>query len=435
MNMEIKSVKQYAFSGKKEDWEDWVDLFHSFTIVKGCRKIWHAKPEEIPMDSEVIDVSTTAGKDKQKLREMNEQIMGYLTLCLATNTADAKGASNLVKQKKRADTEHELGNFPRIWKLLKEKYEPVNADELEAIIDKYHNLSLKKGEEPSTMVAEADTLKVRLSSMKITKTDEEHMLHCVNRLPFKTYYECQKDIRKLYDEAKKNNTDVPTLDEALVLMQAHYRYLQKLGGKDNDNRGEEAEHALQAGHGYKKQFKGKCNKCGKWGHKASDCGKQHSNKSRFYTKGQNGGDKPKFNGNCNYCGKPGHKEFQCFKKKREEGESANTATGGEVLLTALECGYCTLDDDVTVIVDNTDQHADEWQVPDAFFDEWEQENPEIEFGTDYEDVEIDFGADDEDIDLYFETSPHENEEDIEECDEYGMACVVETTLLNVRIMF
>ena len=51
-------------------------------------------------------------------------------------------------------------------------------------------------------------------------------------------------------------------------------------------------------------FKGKCDKCGKIGHKKADC--------RSGNGGEESNNKPKFNGTCNRCNRKGHKEANCW---------------------------------------------------------------------------------------------------------------------------
>ena len=58
------------------------------------------------------------------------------------------------------------------------------------------------------------------------------------------------------------------------------------------------------------QFKGRCNNCGKYGHKKQDYrGNGNNNKRK-----DNTGNKGSFNGTCNYCNKFGHKQSDCYRK-------------------------------------------------------------------------------------------------------------------------
>merc|ERR1712224_562411 len=74
--------------------------------------------------------------------------------------------------------------------------------------------------------------------------------------------------------------------------------------------------------GFKKPFKGRCNLCGKFGHKAVDCPTKHKKDN-----GGNGGDKGRFNGKCLYCGKWGHMKQDCKKLK-----SDRAAKGANVMI-------------------------------------------------------------------------------------------------------
>ena len=79
----------------------------------------------------------------------------------------------------------------------------------------------------------------------------------------------------------------------------------------------DSEQALLAG-----QFKGKCQNCGKIGHKAANC---------FLKKGKQD-DKSVV---CFYCKKPGHMKSDCFKLKRKQKEKGNIKDTADVVLMSL----------------------------------------------------------------------------------------------------
>jgi len=89
-------------------------------------------------------------------------------------------------------------------------------------------------------------------------------------------------------------------------------------------------------------FSGKCFKCGKLGHKASDCKKKNQSQSQQKSK--------KFDGSCNNCGKYGHKAVNCWldernkdkrprgfrlKSEQESGAAAIESTQPEFLLSSI----------------------------------------------------------------------------------------------------
>lgn len=62
----------------------------------------------------------------------------------------------------------------------------------------------------------------------------------------------------------------------------------------------EEEKALYA---FKKQYKGRCGKCGEYGHKRENCTENRKGNSSF-------------NGHCYYCGEKGHIKSNCEVKQK-----------------------------------------------------------------------------------------------------------------------
>ena len=63
-----------------------------------------------------------------------------------------------------------------------------------------------------------------------------------------------------------------------------------------------------------KFFKSECNKCGKYGHRASECwGNKNENRNDNKTERN-----PFLNRECNNCGKRGHRDSDCWAKKVKE---------------------------------------------------------------------------------------------------------------------
>ena len=86
-------------------------------------------------------------------------------------------------------------------------------------------------------------------------------------------------------------------------------------GEDSEDDEEGQDTALVS---YLKNFKGRCYKCGEFGHK-----KENFPKLRSKTNNDRSG---RFNGTCFYCGKRGHRKSECreWKKKLEEMKSEST---------------------------------------------------------------------------------------------------------------
>ena len=71
------------------------------------------------------------------------------------------------------------------------------------------------------------------------------------------------------------------------------------------------------------KFKGRCNKCGKFGHKAKDCRLNIENDNK------KNNPKKKFSGKCFHCGKLGHREADCWSKHGKPEDRVNTANESE----------------------------------------------------------------------------------------------------------
>jgi hypothetical protein len=167
----------------------------------------------------------------------------------------------------------------------------------------FYSAQLKKKVDPDIFITHLEDVQTRMEIMGSKMTDEQFMMHILNNLTS----DYMMDISKLKDRigSKDNPLDIEDMREALSLT-----FERMNDGANNDS--DEEETALAAG-----QFKGRCNACGKYGHKSADC--RSKGKSGQGNSSTSGG----FKGDCNYCKKTGHKEVDCYKKKRDNGEQAN----------------------------------------------------------------------------------------------------------------
>ena len=292
-NTKELSLRYLPFKGKKEEWEMWSAKFLSKARKK---KYLHIITANKPIEFDDPDDKTTEEQAKEKL---NDEAYDDLITSMEDKIAFSK-----VAQAKTATLPN--GCAHTAWKNLTNKYKPRTVQsKAEKKLEFAQSKLSDWTKDPDEWLDELERIRADLEMMKSEISDEDFKIHVLNNLP----KEYESIIEKLIPDI--SILDIGDMREEL---QAKYNRLMKY----NEGSNNEEDQALVSNQGFK-QFKGKCLKCGKIGHKAANC-----------RSGQ------KFNGNCHYCGKPGHRIAECRKKKREErngSSEANVAMEEVVLLS------------------------------------------------------------------------------------------------------
>jgi hypothetical protein len=156
--------------------------------------------------------------------------------------------------------------------------------------------------------------------MQSVITDTDLMINVLNNLPIE--YETLDEKLETEIEARVGPLTLEGLREQL---RSKYQHLQKTtGGKT------EVETALAAR--FTKRFKGQCQSCGMFGHKAMDY-KTRGTDKKDVTGAEFKGTQKKFQGKCNHCGIFGHMEKNCYKKikfLKEQSASNSKSVDGMV---------------------------------------------------------------------------------------------------------
>ena len=148
---EDSAVKLKPFSGKEEEWVFWAPMFLARADAKGYRRIAEGD-ETAPYDSEVI----VANSRKIKLKQLNKT--GYLELMALMSRA--KVAFMLVRKSCTAGLPN--GSLFEAWKNLKARYEPVDVETVQDVIEKYNECQLEDNEDPEEWVTQKDEICLRL---------------------------------------------------------------------------------------------------------------------------------------------------------------------------------------------------------------------------------------------------------------------------------
>jgi hypothetical protein len=156
-----------------------------------------------------------------------------------------------------------------------------------------------------------EDLRLRLDDAGSLMTEDHFMTQILNSLIDDYLLEV-----KLMEKRISGTREPFTIEEMKSELSLAYERLANHGKKPVDYDGEETVLALYS------QFKGKCNNCGKIGHKAVNCRSQESNNQATNRNGYGGG---RFgNRNRNGAGGRGF-SGECRKKRADGGESALAA--------------------------------------------------------------------------------------------------------------
>ena len=283
-----KNKKLTLFSGKVKDWNMWSKNFLIQARRKGYKNILTGTVKA-PKASETINENTDEGKIKAVLKESNLIAYEDLTLSMNGEYETGKVAFQIING--ATNTNFPDGDATLAWKHLSEKYQATSALSRLMLRKKFKNYTLKnKQQDPDIWLTELENIQCQLEEAGHTMSDNNLIKHALNHLP-----NCYKiSVSKLEDRIDDQNNPI-TIDQLQNELNLQF---EQMKGKNNDNNkkdDEEEETALFAG-----EFKSKCHKCGKIGHKARDCREKTNNRKKVC---------------CFYCKKEGHKIENCWKKK------------------------------------------------------------------------------------------------------------------------
>ena len=306
---EEKSIRIISFSGKRSDWRVWSRKFLAVAEKRGYKKVLTG----------ALELTSTSSAEDQQLG-----VNAYNDLLLAMTETISFG---LVDESKSAICPE--GDAAKAWGKLMKRFESKTSASKVKLMGQLHASKLtKKSKDPEVWISELELLRSRLAEMGTTVDDEFLILHILNNLPSE-YDNVVENLEERVDSVL-NPLGIEDIRQKLSEKYEKMRLRRKFK-EDSDD---EDERAL-----FVAKFKGRCNKCGKFGHKAKDC---RSNVDNDKEKNQ----KKKFTGKCFHCGKSGHKEADCWAKHGKPGERANTAEEENEIESDEETVLITIEEDV-----------------------------------------------------------------------------------------
>lgn len=312
MSSDLKTIRVLEFDGKTANWEGWSEKFLARAKRKGYKKLLLGT-EKIPKGDEYeLAVLGSSADDKKvkKLGESNEEAYEDIILSISHTTKQGKIAFSLVKNCKTSA--YPEGNCKLAWDRLVAKYAPKTAPSLLKLKKKFANSKLHhRDDHPDEWITELESLRTEMESIHISTAmaDIDFMIHILNNLPEE--YDVVLDGMESRLMLDDSNPSKLTIEDIRDKLNNRFERI--------DERSEQEEREVALAGYYGKAFKGLCNKCGKYGHKASECRSDKTDNGKSVHNGQNG----KSNIICYHCGKPGHVRNQC--PSRIAGEKAELA--------------------------------------------------------------------------------------------------------------
>ena len=289
-----KAIRIIAFSGKKNDWRQWSRKFMAVANKRGYKEYFDGT-------NRISSTSTDEEKGKN--------IAAYNDMLLDMSDDISFGLVDESTTSLCPD-----GDAFLAWTKLQQKYESQTSASRVKLMNQFTNNKLKKlSKDPDEWIAELELTRSRLKKMG-TEIDESYlMMHVLNNMP--SSYD---NIIDTLEDCLDSTTDPLTIENLREKLSEKYEKIKaKKKFRQDDSDSEEEERGLFAG----SKFKGRCNYCGKFGHKAAQCNKKKNDEKN---KKQGSVNNRRFQGKCNFCGKFGHKEFQCWEKHGKPGEKKET---------------------------------------------------------------------------------------------------------------
>ena len=314
------SIRVVVFSGKREDWENWREKFMVKASLRGYEGILLGD-DKVPETHDKDGKKKTLKPEEQVIIEANKKGFGDLVLSIDCSTSAGKVAFSMVKGTKT--TENPSGNLHAAFIRLKAKFEPNTTPQLVQLTREFHSKKLGRNQDPDIFITNLEALKVKMAELGHNLPDKSLILHVLNSLP--EQYELEvKMLEHKMELLKEKNKEIGIEDVRNELNLKYERL--KMQVKPT------MDHAYYMG----TKFKGKCNYCGKYGHKSTECRfrNSNSNKPRNFSNNYSNGASQKFfeknekftknegntqkreNKYCTFCNRKGHDISECRKLKK-----------------------------------------------------------------------------------------------------------------------
>ena len=320
---ELKAIKVLKFQGKENEWDRWSEKFIALARARGFAGILLGT-EQAPNADEDIDRKKADGsyeltdaerKEKKRLRQANGNV--YINLHLSCEYLPYDLVS-LAKTEELPD-----GCARDQWERLTSEYDLTEDEDKITLLTMFQQNQLEDVRTNITVWLTSLAMQVnKLKKLHHVLDEEYQITHILASLP--------REYSSVVEQVKidrRTSSTLITMDEVKKRLKERYLQLKKEHGWSEDEmalsmkRGNNQNKNIKKG-SKGKYFKGRCNHCGKFGHKKADCW-DLKNKKEKHQENKKKVQKDKSKVRCFKCGKLGHYANECKNDKESSGGGNN----------------------------------------------------------------------------------------------------------------
>ena len=260
--------------------------------------------------------------------------LAYDDLVLSMNSETKKGMAAWTLVDNAVTTANPDGDAAMAYKKLRNRYMPKDLAALISLEEIFVECKLESvDEDPDVWITKLETTMTLINKCEVTGTSKKTPTDLICHILASCPEEYDGAIAQLHDTLETLPSTEDKLERVRVKLIERYKRIRKnrkAGGKGGEvalSTYQESCYAAFRTHfeseaemaAYMSNFKGNCNKCGKYGHKSVDCPSNNpQNNGNGNGNREAGTPKVPFKGKCHHCGKYGHKKFECNTRKAEE---------------------------------------------------------------------------------------------------------------------
>ena len=320
---ELKAIKVLKFTGKESEWDHWSEKFVALARARGFAGILLGTEQATNADED-IDRKKTDGsyelteaerKEKKRLRQANGN--AYINLQLSCEDLPYDLVS-LAKTEELPD-----GCARDAWERLTSEYDLTEGEDKITLLTMFQQNQLEDVRTNITVWLTSMAIQVnKLKKLNHVLDEEYQITHILASLP--------REYSSVVEQVKidrRTSSALITMDEVKKRLKERYLQLKREHGWSEDEMALNVKSGNNQNKNIKKgskgkYFKGRCNHCGKFGHKKADCW-DLKNKKEKHQENEKKVQKDKSKVRCFKCGKLGHYANECKNDKESSGGGNN----------------------------------------------------------------------------------------------------------------